>query len=70
MLSHKDNLFDLHRKYADVLHVDDVVTHKRVWKATGAEIARRYLAQIKDGRSERTKPRRKTGSRAQNRIGG
>ena len=35
MLSHKDNLFDLHRKYADVLHA-----------------------------------RRKTGSRAQNRIGG
>ena len=26
-LSHKVNLFDLHHKYADVLHVDDVVTH-------------------------------------------
>jgi maleamate amidohydrolase len=27
MLSHKVNLFDLHHKYADVLHVDEVVTH-------------------------------------------
>jgi len=26
-LSHKVNLFDLHHKYADVLHVDDVVAH-------------------------------------------
>jgi nicotinamidase-related amidase len=26
-LSHKVNLFDLHHKYADVLHVDEVVTH-------------------------------------------
>jgi hypothetical protein len=24
-LSHKVNLFDLHHKYADVMHVDDVV---------------------------------------------
>ena len=27
MLSHKVNLFDLHHKYADVMHVDDVVEH-------------------------------------------
>ena len=27
MLSHKVNLFDLHHKYADVLHVKDVVAH-------------------------------------------
>jgi maleamate amidohydrolase len=27
MLSHKVNLFDLHHKYADVMHVDEVVTH-------------------------------------------
>jgi nicotinamidase-related amidase len=27
LLSHKVNLFDLHHKYADVLHVDDVLAH-------------------------------------------
>jgi maleamate amidohydrolase len=27
IISHKVNLFDLHHKYVDVLHVDDVVTH-------------------------------------------
>jgi nicotinamidase-related amidase len=27
ILSHKVNLFDLHHKYADVMHVDDVVAH-------------------------------------------
>jgi maleamate amidohydrolase len=27
ILSHKVNLFDLHHKYADVLHVDEVVAH-------------------------------------------
>ena len=27
ILSHKVNLFDLHHKYADVLHLDEVVTH-------------------------------------------
>jgi nicotinamidase-related amidase len=27
MLSHKVNLFDLHHKYADVLHIDEVVAH-------------------------------------------
>lgn len=26
-LSHKVNLFDLHHKYADVMHVDDVIAH-------------------------------------------
>jgi hypothetical protein len=26
-LSHKVNLFDLHHKYADVMHVEEVVTH-------------------------------------------
>jgi maleamate amidohydrolase len=27
MLSHKVNLFDLHHKYADVMHVDQVIAH-------------------------------------------
>ena len=27
MLSHKVNLFDLHHKYADVMHVEEVVEH-------------------------------------------
>jgi maleamate amidohydrolase len=27
MLSHKVNLFDLHHKYADVLHVEEVLAH-------------------------------------------
>jgi maleamate amidohydrolase len=27
MLSHKVNLFDLHHKYADVMHIDQVVAH-------------------------------------------
>jgi nicotinamidase-related amidase len=27
VLSHKVNLFDLHHKYADVLHVDEIVAH-------------------------------------------
>jgi maleamate amidohydrolase len=27
MLSHKINLFDLHHKYADVMHVEDVIAH-------------------------------------------
>ena len=27
LLSHKVNLFDMHHKYADVMHVDEVVTH-------------------------------------------
>jgi hypothetical protein len=27
MLSHKVNLFDLHHKYTDVIHVDEVVAH-------------------------------------------
>jgi nicotinamidase-related amidase len=26
-LSHKINLFDLHHKYADVMHIDEVVAH-------------------------------------------
>jgi nicotinamidase-related amidase len=26
-LSHKVNLFDMHHKYTDVMHVDDVVAH-------------------------------------------
>ena len=26
-ISHKVNLFDLHHKYADVMHVDDIVAH-------------------------------------------
>ena len=27
MLSHKVNLFDLHHKYADVMHVEEVIAH-------------------------------------------
>ena len=27
LLSHKVNLFDLHHKYADVMHVDEIVQH-------------------------------------------
>jgi nicotinamidase-related amidase len=27
VLSHKVNLFDLHHKYTDVMHVDEVVAH-------------------------------------------
>ena len=27
MLSHKVNLFDLHHKYADVMHVEEVIQH-------------------------------------------
>ena len=27
LLSHKVNLFDLHHKYADVMHVDEVIAH-------------------------------------------
>ena len=27
MLSHKVNLFDLHHKYADVMHLDEVIEH-------------------------------------------
>ena len=26
-LTHKVNLFDLHHKYADVMHLDEVVAH-------------------------------------------
>lgn len=29
MLSHKVNLFDMHHKYGDVMHVDDIVEHLR-----------------------------------------
>jgi hypothetical protein len=27
LTSHKVNLFDLHHKYADVMHVEDVLAH-------------------------------------------
>jgi nicotinamidase-related amidase len=27
LLSHKVNLFDLHHKYCDVMHTDDIVAH-------------------------------------------
>ena len=27
MLSHKVNLFDMHHKYTDVMHLDEVVAH-------------------------------------------
>ena len=31
-VSHQVNLFDLHHKYADVLHVEDVVRHLQHWQ--------------------------------------
>ena len=39
MLSHKVNLFDLHHKYADVMHVDEVVRHLEGLAATGMKVA-------------------------------
>jgi len=27
ILSHKVNLFDMHHKYTDVMHVDEVIAH-------------------------------------------
>src|SRR4051812_23741454 len=33
ILSHKVNLFDMHHKYADVMHVDQVVAHLKSLKA-------------------------------------
>jgi maleamate amidohydrolase len=27
MINHKINLFDLHHKYADVMHVEEVLAH-------------------------------------------
>lgn len=35
IVSHKVNLFDLHHKYVDVMHVDDVVAHLTGQKAAG-----------------------------------
>src|SRR5262245_11343801 len=35
LLSHKVNLFDMHHKYADVLHVDEVVAHLQGLRARG-----------------------------------
>ena len=37
MLSHKVNLFDLHHKYADVMHVDEVIAHLDGLAASDAE---------------------------------
>lgn len=36
LISHKVNLFDLHHKYADVMHVDDIVAHLDASKARKA----------------------------------
>jgi allantoinase len=36
-----------------------ICKHQKVWKATGSEITRHYLAQIKDGASAKRKPARK-----------
>jgi hypothetical protein len=36
VLSHKVNLFDLHHKYADVLHIDEVETHLKGERALKA----------------------------------
>ncbi len=39
MLSHKVNLFDLHHKYADVMHVGDVIAHLDGLAAQGLKAA-------------------------------
>ena len=36
-----------------------ICKHKKVWKATGAEIARHYLAQLNSDASAQKKPARK-----------
>jgi maleamate amidohydrolase len=36
LLSHKVNLFDLHHKYADVMHIDEVVAHLETLKVRKA----------------------------------
>ena len=36
-----------------------ICEHKKVWKATGSEIARHYLAQLNSGASAQKKPARK-----------
>ncbi len=36
MISHQINLFDLHHKYADVMHVDEVVAHLEQSALVGA----------------------------------
>jgi len=48
---HRIGAFDAALKY--------ICKHQRVWKATGAEIARHYLAQLKDGPSEKKRPAKK-----------
>ncbi len=35
-LSHKVNLFDLHHKYADVMHTDEVLDHLNAMKKNAA----------------------------------
>jgi allantoinase len=52
---HRIGAFDAALKY--------ICKHKRVWKATGAEIAQHYLAQMKDGSSQRTRSAKKKASR-------
>jgi maleamate amidohydrolase len=37
ILSHKVNLFDMHHKYADVMHLDEVIAHLRTSYAAAAE---------------------------------
>jgi isochorismate hydrolase len=37
-LSHKVNLFDLHHKYADVMHIDEVLAHLE-GQAAGRKVA-------------------------------
>jgi maleamate amidohydrolase len=39
-LTHKVNLFDLHHKYADVMHVDEVVAHLDGLRVDGARMDR------------------------------
>jgi allantoinase len=40
-----------------------ICKHKKVWKATGSEIARHYVARMKNGASSKKKPREKGRSR-------
>jgi allantoinase len=48
---HRIGAFDRALKY--------ICKHKKVWKATGSEIARHYLTQVEDGASAKRKPRKR-----------
>jgi peptidoglycan/xylan/chitin deacetylase (PgdA/CDA1 family) len=52
---HRIAAFDAALKY--------ICKHKKVWKATGAEIARHYLAQTQGGAASRSPAKRAAGGR-------